>query len=652
MRFHHRFHRPLSPFDLSYRDTSSGKQYGTPLRFALVGFIVALLLSGALALTTRSASAQQPSPEFDINEVTVPQQQPAAVFGEQLYAENCAPCHGQAGMGDGPVAADSPDVPTAFADPDVVWQNSPAELFHTTKFGRIQNTMPPWRNQMTDREIWDTVAFAWSLHTSQVDIADGEAIYQESCAACHGESGAGDGPDASGDINDFTDMTKTMAQSAETWMNGWQDAHPEVGADLTQDEQRAVLNYIRTFTMLSPWQEIDLSGDGAINGTIVTGEGIELQADTVVTLDAFLNFQQTSQFTTTADSEGAFSFTNLALDPSNGQGELVYIASLFSDGVRYASPFMMLTADQPTQEATISVFAASDDDSGIVLNRVHWIVDSQPGALIVLQVLDISNNAATTFAGKEVDGLDVPATIAMHIPEDAVELSFESGELGDRFRRVGPMVYDTAPVQPGQSTRQIVLQYALLYDQDSASLEQTFEYPAELVNLRVADLPDLEVDVQGLEPKGTEEIQGQQFMVWEASNMDGETLNVSFGNLMQSGDIDPRATQSNTGTVSTQASVPLESWMAWIIGIAAMLGIAVVAGFSWQRGLLQNEANPLSVQEQRADLIRRVARLDDMHALGEVSDTEWHSQRAMLKRRILDIDEELMAGSGSGKEPG
>ena len=283
--------------------------------------------------------------------------------------------------------------------------------------------------------------------------------------------------------------------------------------------------------MLSPWQEIDLSGDGAINGTVITGEGIELPADTVVTLDAFLNFQQTSQFTTTVDSDGAFSFTDLALDPSNGQGELVYIASLFSDGVRYASPFMMLTTDQPTQEATISVFAASDDDSGIVLNRVHWIVDSQPGALIVLQVLEISNNADTTFAGKEVDGLDVPATIAMHIPEDAIELSFESGELGDRFRRVGPLVYDTAPVQPGQSTRQIVLQYALLYDQDSASLEQTFEYPAELVNLRVADLPDLEVDVQGLEPKGTEEIQGQQFMVWEASNMDGETLNVSFGNL-------------------------------------------------------------------------------------------------------------------------
>ena len=100
---------------------------------------------------------------------------------------------------------DSPDVPTAFADPDAIWNQSPAELFYTTKFGRIDKTMPPWQNEMTDTEIWNTVAYAWSLHTSQSDIGDGEVIYQESCAVCHGEGGAGDGPDATSEINDFTD---------------------------------------------------------------------------------------------------------------------------------------------------------------------------------------------------------------------------------------------------------------------------------------------------------------------------------------------------------------------------------------------------------------------------------------------------------------
>ena len=93
-------------------------------------------------------------------------------------------------------------------------------------------------------------------------------------------------------------------------------------------------------------------------------------------LDAFLNFQQTAQFTSTLDSDGQFSFTNLALDPSNGQGSIVYIVSLFSDGVRYASPFMVLTESDPVQETSISVFGSSDDDSGIVFDRVHWMVDS------------------------------------------------------------------------------------------------------------------------------------------------------------------------------------------------------------------------------------------------------------------------------------
>ena len=613
--------------------------------YIAAAYLLAMLTVTALTVGPQVAFAQQPSAEFDITEVTIPQQQPAALFGELFYSENCAPCHGDAGMGDGPVAASSPDVPTAFADPDVVWEQSPAEWFYTTKFGRIDKTMPPWRNEMTDTEIWNTVAYAWSLHTSPSDINSGAVIYQESCAACHGEDGSGDGPDATGDINDFTDTTATIARSAATWLDGWQDAHPEVGADLTENEQRQVLDYIRTFSMLSPWQEFNMSGDGAISGVVTSGsESFALSEDTVVMLDAFLNFQQSAQYTTTVASDGSFSFTDLALDPSNGQGALVYIVSLFSDGVRYASPFMVLTESEPVQETSISVFESSKDDSGILLDRVHWIVDSQPGALIVLQVLDISNNAEETFAGKTVEGVDVPVTIAMHVPEEAIELSFESGELGDRFRRIGPMVYDTAPVQPGQGTRQIVLQYALTYDGDSASLEQAFEYPAGLVNLRVADLPDLEATVDGLEPAGNEEIQGQEFLVWEGEDLDGQTLNVSFSNLLKSGDVDPRARTSGAGAMSTQASMPIEPWMAWTIGLAAMLGIAVVAGFSWQKGWLQGDANSVSLPDERAELIQRVARLDDMHTLGEVSDGEWNSQRAILKRRIMDIDEELLTG--------
>ena len=109
--------------------------------------------------------------------MTVPLAPPLAAAGRASYAANCAPCHGEQGLGDGPTAAELPGPPTAFADPAAVWDQSPGMLFHTTKFGRLQALMPPWSNRLNDGEIWDTVAFAWSLHTSAAETEAGATLY-------------------------------------------------------------------------------------------------------------------------------------------------------------------------------------------------------------------------------------------------------------------------------------------------------------------------------------------------------------------------------------------------------------------------------------------------------------------------------------------
>ena len=113
-------------------------------------------------------------------------------------------------------------------------------------------------------------------------------------------------------------------------------------------------------------------------------------------------------------------------------------------------------------------------------------------------------------------------------------------------------------------------------------------------------------------------------------DIDGETLNVSFNNLLQSSDVDPRATQSDVGAISTQATIPFEPWWRgqwhWRRWVLRPRRASVGERLAARRG-----SKPMSSQEQ-TQLIQRVTRLDDMHALGEVSDTEWNSQRAMLKR--------------------
>ncbi len=57
---------------------------------------------------------------------------------------------------------------------------------------------------LSDDDIWDVTAFIWQKNTSRTALADGKRLYQANCAACHGETGAGDGQ--------FADEMKAIAE--------------------------------------------------------------------------------------------------------------------------------------------------------------------------------------------------------------------------------------------------------------------------------------------------------------------------------------------------------------------------------------------------------------------------------------------------------
>ena len=46
---------------------------------------------------------------------------------------------------------------------------------------------------LLETEEWDVVAYIWQTNTTPESLANGRELYAQNCAACHGESGAGDG---------------------------------------------------------------------------------------------------------------------------------------------------------------------------------------------------------------------------------------------------------------------------------------------------------------------------------------------------------------------------------------------------------------------------------------------------------------------------
>lgn len=600
-------------------------------RFALILFVTTLFGWSGF---NQSAHAQQPSPTYDPTQVTVPTAPPVALFGQASYQENCAPCHGAEGMGNGPTAAELPSPPTAFADPDAIWALSPSELFHTTKFGRLEKLMPPWRNQLSDEEIWQTLAFAWSLHTTRSAIENGAELYQAECAACHGENGAGDGPDASVDLGDMSDLAYAINHSQADWMEGWQAAHPEIGAEWSQSQQRAVLEYVRTFSFTPPWQNAYQPGSGVIAGTVVQGtaDGADV-AGLTAALEAYMNFSPVAVFTSPVDSQGGFIFTDIGATPG-----IDFLVSVASNGIRYSSPILRFNEGESTLNTQISIYETTDDPGGIHINGLHWILDPQPGAIVVGEVYSMGNLSDRSFVGKRIEGIDEPVTVAMRVPPDAEELGFENGALGERFQQVDELVYDTTPVVPGEGTRQVIMRYVLPHNDTTMDVTQGFVYPVDQMTILVTELPQLEVTIAGFSLASRETLQGQTYQLWRPDGNVPERVTVQFAGLLRSGDIDPRVVQSSTGTgaVTTVAAASLlEPWAPWVLAIVLSLsGIGAVIWGARQRAGMDTTQG---LRDQQTKLLKQIAHLDDRHAIGEVDDRQWQQGRSQLKAQLLQV---------------
>ena len=79
-----------------------------------------------------------------------------------IFAEKCAPCHGETGLGDGEQGIQLGVTVPAFGLPEIARPASLAQWYTIVTRGNMERFMPPFAS-LSDQERWDVVCLCDDL---------------------------------------------------------------------------------------------------------------------------------------------------------------------------------------------------------------------------------------------------------------------------------------------------------------------------------------------------------------------------------------------------------------------------------------------------------------------------------------------------------
>jgi mono/diheme cytochrome c family protein len=595
---------------------------------AFWGLLAGLTL--LLALTSASAAAG-PSQQ-------IPSDPPSASRGRALFQENCAPCHGATGLGDGATAAELPNGATMLADPLIARQATPADWFQITKEGRMDLMMPPWKNRLTDQQIWDVTAYALALHSSDAQLAQGEAVWGQQCAACHGAGGVGDGPQALADglaMPNLADPAVAAGRSLADWYgvtNAGQGAMPAFAGLLSDEEIWAAATYARSFSFAPDIAAAAPQGAGVLSGQVLNGTtGQPVQA--LVTLNIFDNFEALQAQEVQSDADGAFSFSDL---PTGAQ--YAFLLSTTYGDTRFGSNIVRFAESQPALDVPLQVYDASATPGEITVSLAQWFIDSHQGALLIGELYRIDHASDTVYTGSEEIEPGKMAVLRFNLPAGATSLALDGGEIGGRFVRTADGLVDTQPLPPGGT--QILMRYLLPLSGDQIELAHSVPYPTDRLNVLVVDGPEVTTDLQSLGPQTVSE---QQWNSFERVDLPAdESISLRLANLSAAAAAVAPAPAPARPNAST-AVVSFNPGLLIAVGVAALLAALAVLGAylllrpaaAAEQPALAAPATVLDPAAERQRLAAAIAQLDDLYAAGEIGADSYQRTRAAQKRSLL-----------------
>jgi mono/diheme cytochrome c family protein len=596
-------------------------------------FGLSLLLLSAVLVTAQPVTAQQ-------DPLLAPSVVPDESVGLPLFQDRCANCHGPLGAGDGEMAADLPVPPRAFSAPDYRFTAVPGRMYNAISNGLLAEGvgMPPFgsgtTNPISPDNRWHLIAAIYSLATPADSLAQGEAIFQTTCAECHADA---DGLTAFGDGRFWANQSNETVYAQLT-----ADPIEEHQLELSDAEWLAVIDYSRSrsFELLPDALDPDdvvmpfdpPFMDRIENGTIVgdvtnatTGQAI---ASGEARLRAFnMDLNERLSLTAELDENGRFQFDLADVDPA-----WVYLVNVAYDGISYSSEPMQLEPGHPHANMPVTVYDPTTDPSGIVIDRIHVVVQFIEDQIFVNELYVVSNMDTAVFVG--ADGDPMSGTFQISLPPNAHSISFERGFSNfDSFIPAEEIIQtptgfaDTLPIRPGPASLNLLVGYGMPY-QSGMTIAHAVNYQVSQASIA---MPQVGVSVRGedwlpQEPR----VMGTSTVLNYVNPQPAITGNLTF---VLEGQPQQVANAPGTGLAPTNTST-WEIWMGAAFLLAAVIAASVFI-YQWQIAPAVATSSPNPQQ-----LLQEIAALDDAYENGDLSATAYKRQRQKLKRQLLELWEE------------
>ena len=176
--------------------------------------------------------------------------------GKAVFTQSCASCHGVNGLGDGPAGAKLTPHPPAIGTTAQMNGVSPALMYRVISVGISGTPMAGFGSVLTSAQRWNVVAYINSLRATHAQQLEGEGLFTQRCASCHGVVGASDGamarsltklPPEIGTV--AWQVERSDEQIAAVVLGGIAGSAMPASRDLAREQVASVVAYIRSLPM-------------------------------------------------------------------------------------------------------------------------------------------------------------------------------------------------------------------------------------------------------------------------------------------------------------------------------------------------------------------------------------------------------------------